>query len=231
MKVLILEDEARVANQLKKLVETILKGGDYAIRVCFELEDAISLIDQEQIDLLLLDLNLNGEDGFEILKRFSAESFHTIITSSYKNKAIEAFEYGVLDFVPKPFELERMKKAFSRIEKNQVAKNPARYLVLKKSLFNQVVAIEEVYFIEAQGHHSILGLKNGRKETHHKSLGKLLKILPHHFKQVHRSFAVNTQVMEQINSFEGSKYELLLRNGFKVPIGRKFYSTFKEYFI
>ena len=62
---------------------------------------------------MLLDLNLHARDGFEILKQIVSKSFHTIIISANIDRAIEAFEYGVLDFIPKLYnkEIEFIKTA------------------------------------------------------------------------------------------------------------------------
>lgn len=230
MKILILEDEIRVANQLRKMVSSILVDKSISIILFSELKDAESYMVTSTIDLLLLDLNLNGEDGFEILKKFSAEPFHTIIISAYKDKALKAFEYGVLDFISKPFTTDRFKRALSRLDQNEEAKNPTKYLVIKKSVSNLIIDIKDVLYLEAQGHHTVICSKRG-KEIHHKSLNKLLKLLPANFERVHKSFIVNTKYMKYINSYEGSKNDLVIVNGDKLPIGRKFYKYFKQNFV
>ncbi|WWW34360.1 response regulator [Stenotrophomonas rhizophila] len=58
-------------------------------------------------DGLLLDLNLGGEDGFELLRRAVAGRYHCVVVSAHRERALQAFEHGVLDFVPKPFSRER----------------------------------------------------------------------------------------------------------------------------
>ena len=79
------------------------------------LQQGLGFIKEQSIDLLFLDLNLNREDGYELLEEVAAESFHTIIVSAYKDRAIRAFEYGVLDFVAKPYTEERLSLAIQRI--------------------------------------------------------------------------------------------------------------------
>ena len=72
------------------------------------MESAFAYLKDHQIDLLLLDLNLDGGNGFDILKYTVSQSFHTIIISAYTDQAITAFQYGVLDFIPKPFRDEEL---------------------------------------------------------------------------------------------------------------------------
>lgn len=227
----ILEDEKRVANQLQKLVGSILNDRPHRIHLFEDLEDARQFIEHTPIDLLLLDLNLNGDNGFDLLKQVSAHSFQTIITSAYRDKALEAFEYGVLDFVPKPFQKERLEKAILRLNGEAPAPTPAKYLVIRQSLQNLVLEIEKVIYFEGKGHHTQVELADGRTYLHHKSLGKLLHILPENFVRIHKSYVVNVDHIEQLNAFEGSKYELVLHNGVKLPIGRTYYQRFKQSFI
>lgn len=229
MKILILEDEKRVANQLKKMVSHILVEEKPEIHQCSELEEAISFIKDNKINLLLLDLNLNGVDGFELLKMFLSEPFETIVTSAYKEKAIDAFEYGVLDFVPKPFEINRLKKALLRYPDQNIVKY-VKYLVIKKSLINKTIKLEQIYYLQSQGHKTLIDLKKYEQELHHKSLGKLSKILPKNFERVHKSFIVNKDMINEFNFYEGSRYELILKNGAKVPVGRKYLHSLKSQF-
>ena len=78
------------------------------------LPEALCFIENNSLDLVLLDLNLNGDNGFDLLTTAVSESFHTIVISAYKDQAITAFEYGILDFVPKPFNRDRLEQAFDR---------------------------------------------------------------------------------------------------------------------
>ena len=114
MRVVIVEDEPTVAGRIKRLTEKILAAELTALIHFDELDEALDYLSSHPIDLLLLDLNLHGRDGFEILANTVSGSYHTIIISAYAEKALKAFEYGVLDFVAKPFSTARLRKAFVR---------------------------------------------------------------------------------------------------------------------
>ena len=86
------------------------------------------------IDLLLLDLNLHGKSGFLALENAVAGSFQTIIVSAYADQAITAYEYGVLDFVNKPFSRARLEKALNRfLNSDYIPVNQTRYLSIRKN--------------------------------------------------------------------------------------------------
>ena len=108
MRILIVEDEVSIARDIEWNCRQILKEECTGLRIEQTLESAVEYMAQHPVDLLLLDLNLSGKSGFELLKTASAGPFHTVIISAHTDRAIEAFRYGVLDFLPKPFERARL---------------------------------------------------------------------------------------------------------------------------
>ena len=114
MKVLIVEDEPPIAGYIEKITRNILREKLSSIYQVHNRKKATEYMRSNSVDLCLLDLNLNGEDGFDLLQQVMAGSFQTIIISASVNRALEAFEYGVLDYIPKPFTEERLKLGFHR---------------------------------------------------------------------------------------------------------------------
>ena len=126
MDIVIVEDEPVIAQRLQRQVKEILVDQQPNIKWFDNFDDAQSYLFEQPLDLLILDLNLHGVDGFELLKTVSAESFHTIIVSVYAEKAITAFEYGVVDFVAKPFNFERLQQALLRVTGNAQVFRPGK---------------------------------------------------------------------------------------------------------
>lgn len=227
MKVLIIEDEARIARRLERMTGDFFEQGS-EITLCESLESGLAFLENHQIDLLLLDLNLNGENGFELLKSLASTSFSTIIVSAYADKAITAFEYGVLDFVPKPFNEERLAQAFKRFTTNVNRQDgDLKYLAVKKAGQVKLVDINDLHFIKGAGIYSELHLLNGTQELHDKSLETLEKLLPTSFERIHKSYLVSLALTEKIMIETGSKYNLLLKTGMVLPIGRSKYKMLK----
>ncbi len=100
MRVLIVEDVTLIAERIADLAKQFLP--DAKIKISHTLEDAKLCIREESYDLLFLDLNLNGKDGFDLLHFAVAASFQTIIITANREQASLAFDYGVLDFISKP---------------------------------------------------------------------------------------------------------------------------------
>lgn len=229
MKLIIVEDEVMVARRLIKFCQALLAQKISTLKHFLTLDDAMEYIDEHSVDLLLLDLNLNGEDGFELVKTATAASFHTIVVSANTDRAIEAFEYGVLDFVGKPFNQERLAKAFERFD-NQAEHNnqTCRHLSVKKYGRIELIDIKHIRYIHAASHYSELVLLDGSVQLHDKNLERLLAILPNTFVRVHKSFIVPIDQIKTLHKHPGTKYELELHNEQLIPLGRTRYQVVCE---
>lgn len=191
----------------------------FKLTVLNTLDDADDFLASHTIDVLFLDLNLQGKDGFELLKNKLCESFHTIVVSANSDRALEAFDLGVLDFVAKPFTQERVQKAVDRL-RDKTHMGTSKYLTYKHLGQAELLAIEDIHYLKAEGHYTNILTSDGQTILHDKNLDKLLATLPQHFIRIHRSYAVPLHHMKSIETQAGSKYWLNLHNGESLPIGR-----------
>ena len=229
MKILIIEDEPAIARRTQRLSQAILGEQIQQIHICNSVESGLAYLAEQEIDFLLLDLNLHGADGFSILEQMVAAPFHTIIISAYKEKAITAFEYGVLDFVPKPFDQNRLAKAFQRAQKTSTTSSTeTKFLAIQKKGRYQMMTIENLLYIKGAGIYAELFFKDGGKEIHNKNLDKLSQLLPPYFDRIHKSYIINNQEIEELLVEAGSKYTLVLKGNIHVPISRSKYKSLRE---
>ena len=216
--IVIVEDEYMVAKRLKRFVEAAFGEQTIKLHLCSSLEDAQDYLFERSIDVLFLDLNLRGQDGFDLLKQQLCESFHTIVVSANSDRAIEAFDIGVLDFVAKPFTQERIQKAVDRL--SQAQQGRSKYLSYKHLGKMMLLAVQDIQYLKAEGHYCEVSTLDNQNILHDKSLDKLLALLPNNFYRIHRSYAVSLEQVKAIEAQEGSKYWLILKDEQKLPIGR-----------
>lgn len=229
MRVLIVEDEPLLAQRLERFCRDLLGPRLESIRVAHLLSEAAGRLDESPIDLLLLDLNLHGRDGMELLASAVAGSFHTIIVSANTDQAIRAFEYGVVDFVPKPFTRDRLAQALQRAaDRAPTAAGAAKYLAIRKQGKVELVSTEQVIYVEGAGAYSDLVLEDGRRQLHDKTLERLQALLPPVFVRIHKSYIVRWTEVKALHAQEGSHYEAELRSGVRLPIGRARYKELRE---
>lgn len=230
MHIVIVEDEPVIAERLHRQISNILGDRLDRLKHFDNLDDARDYLDGKIIDLLFLDLNLRGEDGFELLKIVTAASFHTIIVSACTGEAVKAFEFGVLDFVAKPFTQTRLEQAITRmLDVNLRQDYGVRYLSVKQAGVIKLVEVSRIDYIVAAGHYSEL-MVGGKTHLHDKSVDKLLAILPPNFERVHRSYIANMNKVKSLFADPGSKYYLEFRDERQIPIGRSRFKQIKNRF-
>lgn len=228
MNILIIEDESRIAKRIERMTHAIFGNALQSLTHINTLHEALSFIENNVLDLVLLDLNLNGDNGFDMLSTAVSESFHTIVISANKDQAITAFEHGVLDFVPKPFNRDRLEQAFNRaIAKEKSENDKIKLLAIKKRGRIQLIPIENLLYIKGAGAYTELFLRDGTKELHDKSLEKLEQLLSFSFERIHKSYLVKMSEIKEIIVKSGSKYMAELKNGALIPIGRTKYKDIK----
>ena len=221
MRILIVEDERPTAEDIKFLVEEILQKEITSIHIEVTLDSALIYLKEKPIDVLLLDLNLNSKDGFQLLKQVVSQSFHTIVISANINRAIEAFEYGVLDFIPKPYNIERLKAAFQRLKSSHALDGHSiKYLSVKKGFEIKVIPLEEIKYFKSANIYTELYLKNDQTIIYDKSIKQIIPLLPSNYYRIHKSFIVDRNNVESIQILGGGKYRAILKSGDCLPVSR-----------
>lgn len=219
MHVVILEDESMIARRLARLTRDILGEQLDSIHCVSDLTSAAAHLGAHPEAVLLLDLNLAGQDGFEVLRRALVEPFQTVVVSANADRALEAFELGVVDFVGKPFSTERLAKALERVRQG-ARQDRARYLAVSIAGKVDLIPVESVIAIHGDDDYSSIETLDGRKHLHKKTLTALECVLPAHFQRVHRSHLVNMKHVVQVVPQEGGTRSLVLSNGTTVPVSR-----------
>jgi two-component system response regulator LytT len=227
MRVLIVEDQVLIARRIERFVREILGDKLTYLNAIDNVDDAEEWLFESSLDLLLLDLDFHGQSGFDLLKTAVSGAFHTIIISAHKDQAYRAFEYGVIDFVGKPFDLARLEQAFDQLERRKLQAG-TQYLSIRRAGQLEIIALEDVLYAQGAGAYSELKLEDGCSQMHDKSLDKLLHILPSKFIRIHKSYLVDIERVTKLVRKSGSYYELQLTNEERLPIGRTRYKEVKQ---
>jgi DNA-binding LytR/AlgR family response regulator len=229
MNILIVEDEAPAARRLERMTRELVANDIGSLTIAASIAEAERYLADNAADLVLLDLNLNGSSGFDLLSRITAGSFHTIVVSASIDRALAAFEYGVLDFVPKPVDRQRLAKALKRLNSVRSSDAPEmKFLSVTNRGTVRLVPLQTVRFFKAADDYVELHLADGSVELSGKSLDSLCRILPQSYCRIHRSYVVNVADARQIRVFGGGRYELELRNGTSLPISRTQYPVIRK---
>jgi DNA-binding LytR/AlgR family response regulator len=186
---------------------------------------AIPLLKEQEVDLIFLDVNMPKMSGMEFLK----SSFNLpmiILTTAYGQYALEGYEMAVVDYLVKPFSLERFIKASQkalelkvlRQKKNNTDKTEPGYFYVKCNNKIERIVYDELLYIEAMANYITLFTTSGKFVVYLTIKGILEKLPKQNFIQVHKSVVVNT---DKIKSIEGNMLHI---GDTKLTIGAGFHN-------
>jgi len=190
---------------------------------------ATGIINNNDIDLIFLDVNMPKMTGFQFL-RSAVNLPMVIMTTAYGQYALEGFEMAVVDYLVKPFSLDRFLKASQKalelktLRQKQASpeKNEADHFYVKcEGKIERVLYIELMY-IEAMANYVTLYTLHKKLVVYLTIKGIHEKLPAEKFMQVHKSYIVNTGL---ISNIEGNMINI---NGTKIGIGLSFYDEVME---
>jgi len=239
IRALIVDDEPPA----RELIATLLRGDPEVELVgeCVNGRKAVAAIERLAPDLVFLDVQMPGLDGFGVLASLPAERWPVIIfVTAYEEHAVRAFEVHALDYVLKPFEYDRLREAVRRarteITQRHGASQQTRLLALledmqsKAQSWDRVVVREagrvtyghpaEIDWVEAEGNYVCLhaGPKTYLlRETMHAAEARLLT---RKFLRVSRSALVNLERVKEWQPLFHGDSVLLLKDGTRLTVSR-----------
>lgn len=197
---------------------------------------AVDLVNEKKPDLIFLDINMPGKDGFELLEELEHIP-QVIFVTAYDEFAIKAFEFNALDYLLKPINPQRLAEALQRSQKaiaQAKAGNAEQPLSLDKRIFVKdgdkcfLVQLSDIYLIESNGNYSQIFFKN-QKPLMHRSLTYLEERLPaSSFFRANRKQIINLNFIKDIQPYFSSTLLVTLLSGSKIEISQRQTIKFRE---
>lgn len=223
IKCIIIDDEPLARNVIKNHLQSF---DDFEIVAeCSNAIEADKIIREKNIDLIFLDIEMPKVSGFDFLKSLKKETKIIIITA-YRNYALKAYEYEIVDYLLKPVSFDRFYKAIKKFYKQQKDSDVLIFGETKKALnpfayFNEDKIIHKIYLDD------ILYIESFREyikvHTSDKSIMTKLpiskieeKLKEHDFIRIHKSFVIS---ICKINSFNSRMINIKEK---ELPIGRTY---------
>ncbi|HEV7350489.1 LytR/AlgR family response regulator transcription factor [Telluribacter sp.] len=241
MRTLIVDDERLARNELKRLLENYSK-----IEIVGEAsnaDEALVLIDELQPELLFLDIQMPGKNGFELLTAIEGKAPEVIFTTAYDEYAIKAFEFNALDYLLKPIDTDRLRDAINRVEENQAPaeshetsshERTDKVLGENDQVFVKdgekcwFVKLSKIRLFESMGNYVRLHFDD-QKPLVLKSLNSLEERLdPNTYFRANRKHIINLQWIEKIEPWFSGGLLVTLQGGDRIEISRRQAIRFKE---
>ncbi|ASS72186.1 LytR/AlgR family response regulator transcription factor [Bacillus atrophaeus] len=237
LRVLIVDDEILARDELAYLLKRTNEVDE--IDEAENIESAFDRMMDQKPDLLFLDVDLSGENGFDIAKRLNKMKHPpaVVFATAYDQYALKAFEVNALDYLTKPFDEERVQQTIKKYKK---VKPDTGEPMEQTGLVNHhklAVSVGESIVILDASEIIFAGIADGHTEvkTHETSysvsdtLAVIEKKLPDaDFIRVHRSYIVNTEYIKEIQPWFNSTYNLIMKDGSKIPVSRTYAKELKK---
>jgi two-component system LytT family response regulator len=245
--VLVVDDEAPAR---KRLVDLLAK--DHEVGRIIEAKNgvaAVPLIQDEQPDIVLLDVQMPGLDGFGVIDALGAENMPlTVFVTAYDQFALQAFEADAVDYLLKPFGDARYEKTMQRAKKRlgdirsgiskdagsvgpELLKLVAKraepgevwdWMVVRTRTATRLLMTEEIDWIEAAGVYVTLHA-GGEEFLYRTSLGTVASRLdPFRFVRIHRSAIVNLRSVALLERRSHGEFEIMLKDGTHLMLSRNY---------
>ncbi len=232
LKALIIDDEPLAHMVILEYVKDV--SFIEIVGQCNLATEAISILQNQEIDLLFLDINMPKIKGLDFLRTLKKPPL-VIITSAYQEYALESFELDVCDYLLKPFRFDRFLKAVNKAQEVYQLKNTTieenigsggnesqLFIKADKRLIN--INLTEIYYFESYGNYVKVWLKD-RFHLTPRTLSSFVDQVPENdFYKIHKSFLINRKFIDYV---EGNF--LLMKNGKQLPIGKNHRSDFKQF--
>ncbi len=237
MRAIIVDDEPAGISVLKKMLVMNCKQVE-VIATCTDANEGKRKINELNPDLIFLDVQLPGKNGFEMLTELDANDFQVIFVTAHIRHIPRSLPSDTADYLLKPIDENQLTEAVQRVEKKQQGKTNSKsregllYNLQKKALPNEmklcvptfkgfaVLKLEDIIVCVAEKNYTIIHLKDKKPIIVSRPLLEYEKILEQaSFLRIHRTYLINLQHVMEYHRGEGGV--VIMSNGTEVEISRR----------
>jgi two-component system LytT family response regulator len=239
----IVDDEELARSLLRQYVES--SAGIDIVAECSNGFEAVKAIAEHKPDLVFLDVQMPKLDGFEVLQLIGSE-VAVIFVTAFDQYAMQAFDAHAVDYLLKPFSLERFEKALERARQRlgqkmphkappaadlaAAARPPLQYLqriVVKDGTRVNIIPVDRLDYAEAQDDYVELH-SQGKNYLKQQTISSLESTLdPERFVRIHRSIIVNLERVAKIEPYAKDSRVAVLSDGTQLQMSRAGYDRLK----
>ena len=214
---IIVDDEPLAQKGLKNYLDKV----DYLALagICENAYEAMEMLSKQPIDLMLLDIQMPGITGIQLLKSLDKKPL-TIIISAYPDHALESYELDVIDYLIKPVSFERFTRAvrkareFYNFRKGDCDNDALTYMFVKCIKNIEKVYIDDILYIESLHNYIAINTTNKKFISYQTLKNFQLLLPPNRFVKIQKSFIV---AIDKIDAIENGKVNI---NGKLISISR-----------
>jgi two-component system, LytTR family, response regulator len=236
MKTIIVDDERLARKELQNLLarfEQIEVVGEFG-----NVDEALLGIEQLKPELIFLDIQMPGKNGFDLLEELEVVP-KVIFVTAFDEYALRAFEKNAVDYLLKPVEEDRLAEAVQKALQNETS--TSEDVLMRQGRLGQddqvflkdgdkcwFVPLSEVRLFESEGNYVRVFFQSS-KPLILKSLNNLEDRLDHTFFRTNRKFIVNLKWVQSVENWFNGGLRMTLKDGTVVEVSRRQSARFRDY--
>jgi two-component system LytT family response regulator len=224
LKAIIVDDEGKARRILERFIVEYCPQLEI-VAIVEDVPEAVKAIQKTNPDVVFLDIEMPGYNGFQLLEFFDEIDFEIIFTTAYSEFALRAFQVSAIDYLLKPIQIEQLTNAVQKLEKihghslireriatlqKNIEDHKIKKIIIPLSEGSLFVELKDIIYLKAEGSYANIFFKDGNKVIVSKNLKDYEDqlTLEEGFFRTHRSFLVNTDYIKQISS-DGSEATMI----------------------
>ncbi len=237
MKVAIVDDEVHCIESLVIHLNDLFPDAEIVYK-SNNVREAATQLGKLDIELLFLDVEMPGLNGFQLLEQFPNRKFDVIFATAYSQYAVEAFKAKAINYLLKPIDEKELKEVIKEWKEDKAQAKDSKgqlnqllsYLKKEGALKSKIavpisdgfefVEIDNIMYCQSQSNYTILTLSNGNELMISKTLkGVEATLQPFFFIRIHQSFLVNPNHIKSFHRKEGGS--ITMQDDKKIPVSSK----------
>ena len=224
LRALVVDDERLARQNLRRLL-----AGEADIEVvgeCASGTDAVEAIRRSRPDLVFLDVQMPGLDGFGVLREVGVAAGCVVFVTAHDEHAVRAFAVNALDYLLKPFDRERLRATLDRVRRTVhgagrgAGAAPRGRVVVRAGGRIVLLPLDDIVWIESADNYARLHTRDGAYLVRETLLDLEGRLPPGTFVRVHRGAIVNVAAVADVGPVPHGGCELRLRDGRTLSVGR-----------
>ncbi len=220
LKAIIIDDESKARSFLSNLINEFVDRIE-VIGTADSVLNGIKLLKTVKPDLIFLDVEMPGGNGFDLLDAIDYSNYKIIFTTAHKEFAVEAFQYRANGYLLKPIDLDDLIKLSEELNADLPPNNifPER-ITYKTQESIEYVKARDIIRIESDGNYSTVFRISGKKLVITKNMKQMEAQLGHpFFIKPHKSHLINSKFIVRYIKTDGGEFEMI--DGSRVPLARR----------
>lgn len=234
LKTIIIDDELKGRIALRQKIADYCPGVE-VVGEAASGEEGLEAIRRLEPQLVFLDIEMPGMDGFEMLRAIEQKNFHLIFTTAYDQYALKAFRFAACDYLLKPVDIEELRQSVSRVLQQAQIQTQQKIQTLEENLRGGTVLskiavptgnglffynLSDIVYLEAQSNYTEIHFLTEPKLLASRTLKEFEELLPaDSFFRAHHSYIINLNYIKRYIRGDGGQIEM--QNGKFIDLARR----------